>query len=74
MKILGPLFIKNRFSIFERFLAFLTFKFSKGIHCPFLEMNLFSSNMANGASKNLSFHTNFKHENLISVKSASKKF
>jgi hypothetical protein len=36
-------------------------------------MKTFSSNMANGASKNTSIHTDFKNVNLILVKSAPEK-
>jgi hypothetical protein len=65
------LFIKTTvFRNIERFVAFLTFKLSKSIHCPF--KTFFSVNMANGVLKNLSFHTDFKNINFIFVKSAPK--
>ncbi len=38
---LRPVYKKTVFRNVERFLAFLTFKFSESIHCPFLEMKTF---------------------------------
>ncbi len=64
--------LKKQFSNIERFLVFLTFPCSQNVLIvPSKRWKLFFSfsNMANGASKNLSFYTNFKNVNMISVKS-----
>jgi hypothetical protein len=62
-----PVLIKNHFfKIWSGFLHFLSLSRLR-------DVNFFSSNVANGISKNLPFHTDFKNVSLASVKSASKK-
>ncbi len=71
---LKPVFKKSVFRNIERFLAFLTFKFSKSIHCPFSEMETYFLQIyGEWFINNPSFHTDLRNVNFILVKSASEK-
>jgi hypothetical protein len=65
--------IQTVFRNIERF-AFLTFKFSKSIHCPFSELKTFSLHIWRMGSQKIPLPpTDFKNVNLIFVKSAHTK-